>query len=57
MRKLTLDEKIGFKGIFAHKGLDQTGLDLPRLNMAQTLFFFGKACGYHINKWPLYKGR
>ncbi len=49
MRKLTLDEKISFKGIFARKGLN-----LPKLEMADVPMFWYFCFGYHMEKWPNY---
>lgn len=50
MRKLTLDEKISFKGIFAR----QQGLNLPKLEMADVPMFWYFYFGYHIEKWAKY---
>jgi len=52
MRKLTLDEKISLKGIFAYKGMH-----IPKLNMELAVALWGWACGYRITRWHLFKGR
>jgi hypothetical protein len=51
MRKLTLDEKISLKGVFAFKGLT-----VPKLDMEKATFLWGFVCGYNILKWYKYKG-
>jgi hypothetical protein len=49
MRKLSLDEKISLKGIFARKGLF-----VPKLDMEQAIFLFGMCCGRDITRWHQY---
>ncbi len=42
MRKLTLDEKISFKGLFAKKGI----VNIPTLNIIDALHFWKICFGY-----------
>ena len=46
MRKLTLDEKISFKGLLSCKGVS-----CPKLTTTQLLFYWPKLYGCPITKW------
>ncbi len=47
MRKLTLDEKISFKGLLALKGINE----IPKLDMESLLFYWNICYGRVIINW------